>query len=1008
MAAGFSSLEKKLRLRGLADALDAALAQCPDPDQARRIAPQVLQASSGKALNAAWKSWPSEVCRVLAALCGGAPFLAAFLERQPEWLSLLSGDSLSEERSAEEYRARLEVAFAESVKSGDSVEVALRWFKYYELARITVRDLSLDLVPPERTREILNELSHLADALLQKALECAVEKVGDSMGDPPAEKFAVIGMGKLGSEELNYSSDVDLVYVCEDGTSADGNEGAGAREYYTRVGQEFGRLVSKKTAEGFLYRVDLELRPEGNSGPLVVTSSTLFEYYERWAETWERAAFMKARPVAGDLRFGWKVIRDVDPVVYRSSMDLGGVEAIRTMKSKIELAKDRDSGVFNVKLGRGGIRDIEFVAQALQLVHGGRQPQVRQRSTQASLQALAETGALDSTLSADLLEAYRFLRRIENRIQMESERQVYLLPTDEAGRTRVARCLGFNDEAPLAEFEERLEHHRSRVREIFEALFERKGGESILDLFARNVPSLLASHATRALVEDLAEYLAREVESSSSPERAMNNLDEFIRGVGRRKFFYELLLDRPELVPRLVRLFAGSEYLSTYVATHPRLIEPLFDDPTVLLRSREELGASYAEIRAMLDDEGLRSEPELSLDALRLFHNRELVNVGLLDMDDRISRDEAERSLTEIGEVCVEQGLKIAEQEITRRAKRRPAWLSKGEFLVVGMGKVASREITYGSDLDVIFLYDYRGADDVALLEAQSGFAGLAQKLMWAMQTRTSEGVCYEIDARLRPSGNQGLLVSHIDTFKAYHAETAALWERQALLRSRPVAGSKRLAAAFQKIRKRILTQPNPPKTRDEIHRIRLRMEAEIARESEARRDFKTGRGGLLDIETVVQYLQLEHGARVRGLTDVRTVADQIQMLREHELLSEGDAETLSGGWEFLQALSSRLRIVENRSISDLDAERGDLDEVARRLGYRSSGRSSGARRALLGGYERRTSDIREVYVRVLGVAETAVAPAPTAKPAKRAPTPPRGRLRQRAALAAARKNKRK
>ncbi len=994
MPSTISSLEKKLRLRGLGalgGQLDKAVATSPDPKAARQSIPALLEAS-GADLKKIWKAHGKRLCEVVATLCGGAPFLAPMLAGHPEWLSRLLNDDIEHQRRAEDYRMRLHEIFGD-VPQRDDAAAALRRFKYYELARITVRDLYGDLVPLSATDEILYELSHLADALLEQALECALHWARERSEDgptPPEQSFAVIGMGKLGSEELNYSSDVDLVYVCEDrGDFADGS--ADPIEYYTRVAEDFGRLVRRKTADGFLYRVDLELRPEGNSGPLVVTASTLSDYYERWAETWEKAAFMKARPVAGDLAFGWRVIRDMDPLIYRSAMDLGGVEAIRAMKNKIEHAKGRGAAAFNVKIGGGGIRDIEFIAQALQLVHGGRQPQVRQRSTQAALIALAETGALQPEMSEDLLAAYRFLRRIENRIQMEGEQQVYHLPVGEAGMARLE--ITFASGGGEKSFAARLDEHRGRVQEIFSRLFEREGGEQIIDLFQRNVPGLVLNPATRPMIENLAENIAAHIASSSSPERATGNLDEFIRGVGRRKFFYELLLDRPELVPRLVRLFAGSEYLSSYVARHPRLIEPLFDDPSVLLRSRAELESSFHEIRELLEEEGLRVEPELTLDALRLFHNRELVNVGLLDMDDRIERAAAERSLTEIAEVCLERGLELAEAEVRRRGTKKPKWLSRGEFLVVAMGKLASRELTYGSDLDVIFLYDSASESDEDDLAAQSGFVGLAQKLIWGLQTRTHEGVCYEIDARLRPSGNQGILVSHIDTLTTYHEKTAAAWERQALLRSRAIAGSERLAGRFEGVRREILLRPNPPDLRQELHHVRGRMEDELARETNARRDFKTGRGGLLDVETVVQYLQLEHAGKHPELVEVRTLAEQIHELESREILSATDAGVLSRGWDLLQRLSSRLRIVGNRSISDLNVERGDLDEVAARLGYGRGGRSSSARRALLDDYQHATAAIRDVYARTLGVAPdvgTEAGEADRPPPSKRRKTPRR------------------
>ena len=997
MTRSFAALGKSLRLRGLAAKLERACADAPVPDLARSLAPGVLAASRGDALSRAWQASPGRVCEVVGNLCGGAPFLVPTLERHSGWVASLATDDLAVERSADDYRRRLGDVFA-TAAADRTAAATLRAFKYYELSRITVRDLSSDLVPLERTNEILAELSHLADALLDRALACArswAERA--STGSPPPVRFAVIGMGKLGSEELNYSSDVDLIYVCED--PAENRGGIDPVEYTSSIAQDFGHLVRRKTGDGFLYRVDLDLRPEGKAGPLVVTGSTLADYYERWSETWEKAAFMKARPVAGDLDFGWQVIRSIDPIVYRSTMDLGAIEAIRTMKDKIEQAAGREDRWFNLKLGKGGIRDVEFVAQALQLVHGGRRPQVRQRSTQASLEALKQAGALDPEPCDALLAGYRFLRRTENRIQMEHERQVYRLPAAGAGRLRVARSLGFREGDSVAAFDQQLSEHRARIHEVFGNLFEMRGGEQILDLFQRNAPSLLANPAGRSLVENLARQIAESVATSASPERAMNNVEKFIRGVGSRRFFYELLLDRPELVPRLVRLFAASEYLSTYVATHPRLIEPLFDDPEVLLHSRSELAASFKNIREMLEADGTRVEPELSLDSSRLFHNSELVNVGLLDMDGRVDRADAERSLTDIAEVCVEEGLALAEREVVRRGKKRPAWMRYGEFLVVAMGKMASREITYGSDLDVIFLYDLPGGDDEAQLGAQGGFAGLAQKFIWALQTRTEEGVCYEIDARLRPSGNQGLLVSHIDTFAAYHDRSAAPWERQALLRARPVGGSARLAELFDRLRREILRRENPADLRREIHRVRTRMEAELAQESTERRDFKTGKGGLLDVETVVQCLQLEHAGEHERLIEPRTIAEQIALLADLSILDAADAAVLAGGWEFLQRLSSRLRIVENRSISDLSVERGDLDDVAKRLGYRSAGRSSGARRALLDEYQRRTSEIRSVYSSVLGIAEPGAAPAPPVAPRERAKPRSGRKLRARTAL---------
>ena len=973
-AAELSSLEKRLKLPGLARRLDAALTDAADPAHAPALAIAVLEAVAGESRSSLIRQWsrdPESLLRVLTTLCGAAPFFVPFLTRHPEWILTLAADDLAVARSVADYTTRVAASVA-GVAHGDE-GAALRRAKYFELARITVRELSADLVPAERAGETLAELSHLADALLAQSLAIAAARIAQQIGPPrwrgPANeevslRLFVLGLGKLGSEELNYSSDVDLIYAYEsppDGISG-GPRGAAPPEYFARVAREFGRLVGETSSDGFLYRIDLDLRPEGAAGPLVVSTDVLITYYELWAATWEKTAFMKARPVAGDVELGWRTIRAISPMIYRSAMDFNAVAAIKAMKEKIEEAKGRSDGGFDVKIGAGGIRDVEFVAQALQLLHGGRIPDVRGRSTLRALEALTQVGVLPAPQSAELLAAYRFLRRTENRIQMDAERQTHRLPEAPAAREQLARAMGFRGATAVADFDAALASHRDRVRRSFGALLHDQGSERVLALFMQSAPQVLANPATRSLIEDLARHFAREIDASTDPERAMNNLDRFIRGVGRRRFYYELLLDRPELVPRLAALFAASEYLSGYLATHPRLIEPIFSDPNVLLLTRAQLLDALAAIRRDLAREGGRDAAELELDALRLFRNRELINVGLLDLAGKVTPLAAEHALTEIAEVCLQAALQLAQAQ-TQRRDGGPA----GEFLVVGMGKLASRELTYGSDLDVIFLYDMPGADAVTMLQAQEYFVRLAQKLIWAVQTRTTEGACYAIDARLRPSGQQGMLVTSLASLERYHATSAQVWERQALLRARPIAGSTELGAAFDALRLRILRQPPTEDIGREIHRIRLRTESELARESSRHHDFKTGRGGMHDVESLVQFLQLQHGVARVDLFECDDIVTQLDRLERLALLDSADAAPLREGWEFLQRLSSRLRIVENRSISDLDEERGDLDALARRLGYTGQ-RAGSARRALLDDYRRHTNAIRVIYLRILGV----------------------------------------
>lgn len=948
--------------------LGEALANAPDPERAARLAGSVLDAA-GPALDAAIAAHSAGVARVLASLCGVAPFLATIAGRHPAWLAALAADDLALPLDATALASDLDAALAEV--GDDGALRALRRAKYRALARIVVRDTTLPLA---RSGETLAELTVLAEVLLDRALAIALARTTERFGPPrwrgqggePADaRFAVLGLGKLGGEELNFSSDVDLIYVYEHVVdAANGPQERAPLDWFLRLGQELQALVASETEDRFLYRIDLDLRPEGPAGPMAISDAMLAEYYENAADHWEKVAFMKARPVAGDLELGWRVVRQIHPMIYRAAMDTEGVARIRSWKRRVSTEKRgaSDDG-FDVKLDSGGIRDVEFIAQALQLLHGGRIPQLRDRSTQRAIARLAEVKLLPAETAAGLLDAYRFLRRLENRIQMEDERQVHELPRPPAALRRIARAMGFGGDDPVALFSAALAERRRVVADFDAAFSVETSGEAIVALFERQQPQLLANPESRPLMEALAARFAREIEASSDPALATNNLDRFVAAVGSRRFYYELLMDRPELVDRLVALFAGSRFLSALLAKHPRLIEPLFADPELLLFSRDALRADLAALRASL---GPLEPPdfERDLDALRLFHHRQVLNVGLLDIDERIPRAACESALTELAEVTLEAALAVARREVLR-ARAPSAAARAARFAVIGMGKLASRELTYGSDLDLIFLYDVARPDDsegfADRMEAQEHCVRVAQRLISAIETPTANGACYEIDSRLRPSGNQGALVTSIAGVRDHYETQAMLWERQALLRARGVAGDPQTAAAFEALRREQLLRPLPDGAAAEIQRVRSRMEHELAGETATHRDLKRGRGGLLDVETVASWLQLRHAREHPELLDVDRTERVLAKLAAKRLLAEAHAHTLIAGWEFLERLSSRLRVVENRSISDLDGERGDLDGLAHRLGY-GGAREASARRALLDDYARHTDAIRRVY----------------------------------------------
>ncbi len=957
-------------------ALRDALLRTPEPERAFRLAERVLDAGDPGALRAVASEQPAGLARALRACCGVAPFLGPWLLRHPTWLLDLARDDLSEPLAGEPLAKELAAALAAA--PDDDAGRILREIKYRCFTRIVTRDCDEERVPLARSGETLKELTVLAEVLLDAALRIARARVTarhgppvwrDASGAERAAGFCVLGLGKLGGDELNFSSDVDLVYLHD--AVADGANGPQPlvpADYWTRVAREFGALVASETEHRFLYRVDLDLRPEGAQGPAVLSDEALAAYYETAADHWEKVAFMKARPVAGDRELGWRAVRTVAPMIYQASMDYAGVQRIRSLEERIGAEKGARGNGFDVKLDPGGIRDVEFTAQALQLLHGGRIPQLRDRSTQRALERLAEVNLLPAGEAAMLLEAYRFLRRVENRLQMEEEHQVHRLPQRPEALRRLARALGFeSDEAP-EQFAAALETHRRHVRAFAEQVRAQGGSaEEIVQLFVRHQPGLLGSPTTRPMMESLADAFAHEIAASADPALAMNNLDRFVAGVAGRRFYYELLLDRPELVGRLASLFAGSRWLSATLARYPQLIEPLFADPELLLLSRAQLHADLAALRRERT-RGDDADYEGELDALRLFVQRQVMNVGLLDIDQKISRVAAEGALSDVAEVTLEAALEIARRQVDR-VRPPAAHAASARFLVVGMGKLASRELSYGSDLDLIFVYDVAAPGDEATLEAQEHCVRVAQRLISALETPTVQGSCYEIDSRLRPSGNQGALVTSLSALRAYHAGEAQMWERQALLRARPVAGDPGAATAFEALRREALLRPLPSDAAAEIHRIRLRMESELTDESRGHRDLKRGRGGLLDVENAVQCLQLRHAAEAPELLAVERTEATLDRLMAHGFVAPESASALRDGWDFLQRLSSRLRIVENRSISDVDAGSSELDAVARRLGYAAGAREASARAALLRDYTRHTEAIRQVYLAILGVA---------------------------------------
>ena len=1006
--------ERMARLRrrfpGEAEAFCAACRRAPDPDLALAGAERYADGAGGL---------PPErdLQEALALLCGASRHLAGLLARTPALLrrAARSPDLL---RPRPEARMRRVLARAAARLAPDDVaglHRLLRRFRDREVVRIALRDLRRARMP-----EVLDELSSLGTSCIDAAVRFHDRRLRARHGPPaglaarePGAGFCALAMGKLGARELNFSSDVDLIYVYFADGQTEGESPLHHFAYFARLAELVTESLAKATEDGFVFRVDLNLRPDGRSGPIVNSVRAAELYYQSFGRSWERNALLKARPAAGDLQVGEELLRLLEPFVWRRSLDTSVLEEIQAMKARID-ARAGAEGKEDLKLGRGGIREGEFFVSALQLLHGGRLPEVRERSTLQALDRLLYAGVVPTRDRDALADAYLFLRRAEHRVQMMDARQVHRLPP--AGeRHGLARAMAFPDEE---RFDAALAAHRDRVAGLFRGLLGTGTGEWALDPeLALLADAQVEDDARRA---DLArrrgfgdadrvlaaiDVLARrrtpfsptgdpvqavallaEVLATPDPDQSLSHLADFAAALHSPEPYFRMLQDHRRATRLLLSLFGTSDFLSKRFLRHPELIDALLRDDQVALekdaaRLEAELGERLGTIPAGLHpDDAL----ERKLAELRRFKNEEVLRVAVHDIAGSLPLASVAAQLSDLAEVLVRAALAVAEEEAAAKGRSPPSRLC-----VVAMGKLGGRELGYHSDLDLIFLYRSNRGDEAppdpplapgqapSPAPALAGTAGdpryarLAQRFLSFLQVPLREGVLYKCDTRLRPSGNQGALVSSAEGFTRYHLGGAAspqvqsqLWERQALLRARCVAGDREL---FEELRGTVLepvlfgATPDRAAMGAEIRRMRERMEAELGKESTRGKNPKTGRGGLVDVEFAAQYLQLAFGHDHPALRSPNTPT-VLARAREAGLLREPRFQALSRGYDFLRRLELRLRIVHDYTVDHLPPPGRPLDQLARRLGYYGTDPAS----RLLADYGRVTEAVREAFEEVV------------------------------------------
>ncbi|MBX3622579.1 MAG: bifunctional [glutamate--ammonia ligase]-adenylyl-L-tyrosine phosphorylase/[glutamate--ammonia-ligase] adenylyltransferase [Rhizobacter sp.] len=805
-------------------------------------------------------------------------------------------------------RASIDALIDTLVAAGRPLPSALRVARHVVIERLAVLDIERNAAMPDITRA----MTELAEATLDRALAQAFADQDERHGAPLNEAgeridFWVVGMGKLGAHELNVSSDIDLIYVYEEDGQTAGPKVVSAHEYFSQVARSLYALIGDSTDDGFVFRVDLALRPNGNSGPPVVSLAMLEEYFLVQGREWERFAWLKSRVVAptasvtsGRAR---QLSATVTPFVYRRYLDYGVFEGLRQLHRKVrEEAQRRAAGrperANDVKLSRGGIREIEFIVQLLQVVRGGQFPEMRTRSTLRALDKLAAGGLMKPESAKRLAEAYTFLRRVEHRIQFLDDQQTHVLPTSDADLGWIARSMGYACSEDACELLEHLGETREFVAMEFDALLHdgkppASGGGAnggcrtcgpapqpvdSAAFLERLPPELMervrpwCDHPRVKMLRDdsklrLAKLVMRATQAVSEGRCTMEAATRFIDWLEpllRRETYLALLVERPEVQNRLLRLLGLARWPAQFLMRHPGVIDELADER--LLHGRFERDTYIADLEARHDAWGRfnQADEESLLDTLRRAHHAEVFRTLVRDVEGHITVEQVADDLSALADATVQCALNWAWAHLKQHHRETP------RFGVIAYGKLGGKELGYGSDLDVVFVFD--DADEPDPDRAAEVYGAFVRKLINWLTTRTAAGELFDIDTALRPNGNSGLLVTSLNAYENYQkgrgSNTAWTWEHQAITRARFCAGTAELAPRFEAVRRAVIcAERDPDALRSEIEAMRERVRAARPVKGELF-DVKHSPGGMMDAEFAVQYLVLAHGKRHPELLD--------------------------------------------------------------------------------------------------------------------------------------------
>ncbi|MEY3219042.1 MAG: hypothetical protein RIT27_399 [Pseudomonadota bacterium] len=835
----------------------------------------------------------------------------------------------------------------------------LRNWRNYEMVRIAWRDIAGWSTLEENLRDLSNLATTFVDYTAQRLYRDLSKRFGvphNKLAEP--QSLVVIGMGKLGGEELNFSSDIDLIFTYPaSGETQGGSRVLDNQEFFIRLGQRLIQVLNNVTPDGFVFRVDMRLRPFGESGPLAMNFNALEDYYQTHAREWERYALIKARVISGGEEIEKQLFKMLKPFVYRRYLDFSAFESLRDLKSQIDQEVRRKGNEHNIKLGQGGIREIEFICQAFQLIRGGRQPALQIRYVLAVLERLKEYELLPFEVVEELKMAYRFLRTTEHRLQAIEDKQTQNLPSDVLTQQRLAFSMGFQT---WEEFYAVLQNHRNKVQQHFKQVMtghqetpseqinnnpeyahyfnvlkdvwlqiehreeldklslvqilndcQFQNAENILEQLLKLKVSPALRHRSKhgqERLDILMPLLLVQVLHCGNQTVVLERVLKFIEAVAKRSVYLALLIEHPLALIQLVHLCAESAWIADQISRYPLLLDELLDQRRLydILNVNEIDNAIRAQL-AHIPQEDL----EMQMDSLRHFKRAQVLKVAAAELNEQLVLEKASDHLTAIADAMIRQTLNIAwRQQIEkygepycREHDQHPESLRKAGFCVIAYGKAGGLEMSHSSDLDLVFLHDSRGGfqmtDGERQIDNNVFFSRLVTRIMHLFTTSTAAGILYEVDPRLRPGGKSGLLVSSLEAFQDYQTNQAWTWEHQALIRARAVAGDEKCIARFNQIRKAILTQPfDLEKLRKEVQEMRHKMRDNLDKTHETQFDLKQGAGGIADIEFIVQYNVLRWASAFPAILNETSMLHLLRELNKYQLLPPNSCEELGGAYK--------------------------------------------------------------------------------------------------------------